>query len=128
MSEVSSARNDQLGELVAVATSARSPTADNLPSLPAEIAVSDPAVPPAPTPPDGAAVRLFLSAVHEALELPLPAWSVHQLRYLRLSERRAFAARASIGRLLADEPLSESCSQADQRRDARYPWSAMLTA
>lgn len=82
--------------------------------------MSDPAVPPAPAPPDGAAVRLFLSAVHEALELPLPAWSVHQLRYLRLSERRAFVARASIGRLLADARSSapDYTSEGDHIRQA----------
>lgn len=58
--------------------------------------------PPAPAPPDGAAVRHFLSAVHEALQIPVPAWPVHQRRYLKLLERRAVVARASIGRLLDD--------------------------
>jgi hypothetical protein len=64
--------------------------------------VSDTASPPAPAPPDGAAVRHFLSAVHEALQIPVAAWPVHQRRYLKLLERRAVVARASIGRLLAD--------------------------
>ena len=53
-------------------------------------------------PPDSIVVRHFLSALHEALQIPRPAWPVHRRRYLRLLERRAVVARASIGRLLAD--------------------------
>lgn len=64
--------------------------------------MSDTAARSAPAPPDGAAVRHFLSAVHEALQVPVPAWPVHQRRYLKLLERRAVVAGASIGRLLAD--------------------------
>ncbi len=64
--------------------------------------MSDAATPPPCAPPDGTAVRHFLSAVHEALQIPLPAWPVYRRRYLKLLERRAVVARASIGRLLAD--------------------------
>jgi hypothetical protein len=53
-------------------------------------------------PPDSIAVRHFLSAVHEALQVPGPAWPVNRRRYLKLLERRAVVARASIGRLLAN--------------------------
>lgn len=53
-------------------------------------------------PSGGTSVRHFLSAVHEALQAPVPAWPFHQRRYLKLLERRAVVARASIGRLLAD--------------------------
>jgi hypothetical protein len=62
----------------------------------------DAAAPQAPVPPDGIAVRHFLAAVHEALQIPGPAWPVYRRRYLKLLERRAVVARASIGRLLAD--------------------------
>ena len=54
-----------------------------------------------PMPPDSIAVRHFLSAVHEALQIPRPA-PAYRRRYLKLLERRAVVARASIGRLLAD--------------------------
>jgi len=40
--------------------------------------------------------------VHEALDIRAPALALHQLRYLRLLERRAVVARASISRILAD--------------------------
>jgi hypothetical protein len=62
----------------------------------------DAAAPQAPVPPDGVAVRHFLAAVHEALQIPGPARPVYRRRYLKLLERRAVVARASIGRLLAD--------------------------
>jgi hypothetical protein len=52
--------------------------------------------------PDGAAIRHFLSALHEALQIPVPAGPFYQRRYLRLLELRTVVARASIGRLLAD--------------------------
>ena len=64
--------------------------------------MSDPAASPAPAPPDITSVRHLLSAVHEALQIPVPAWPVHQRRYLKLLESRAVVARASLGRLLAD--------------------------
>jgi hypothetical protein len=64
--------------------------------------VSDAAAPPRPMPPDSIAVRHFLSAVQEALQVPGPAWPACRRRYLKLLERRAVVARASIGRLLAD--------------------------
>jgi hypothetical protein len=62
----------------------------------------DAAAPRPPVPPDGIAVRHFLSAVHEALQIPRPAWPACRRRYLKLLERRAVVARASICRLLAD--------------------------
>jgi hypothetical protein len=67
-----------------------------------ELALSDAAAQKGPVPPDSIAVRQFLSAVQEALQIPRPAWPVYQRRYLKLLERRAVVARASIGRLLAD--------------------------
>ena len=59
---------------------------------------------PEPThaPPDGTAIRRFLSAVHQALDLPAPARLRDRLAYLTLFERRARLACTSIGRLIAD--------------------------
>jgi hypothetical protein len=82
-----------------------------------ELALPDAA---APLPPDSAAVRHLLSAVHEALQIPRPAWPVHRRRYLTLLERRAVVARVSIGRLLAD-PRSNALdytSEGDQIRQS----------
>jgi len=70
--------------------------------------VSDPHARPESAPPGATAVRLFLSAVHDALWIPVPAWPVNQRRYLKLLERRAIVARASISRI----PESGSASLA----------------
>ncbi|MGH3304988.1 MAG: hypothetical protein ACRDOK_25630 [Streptosporangiaceae bacterium] len=64
--------------------------------------MSDAAAAPPPPSPDSIAVRHFLSAVHEAIQIPAPTWPTHRRSYLKLLERRAVVARASIGRLLAD--------------------------
>jgi hypothetical protein len=79
----------------------------------------DAAAPQAPVP-DGIAVRHFLAAVHEALQIPAPAWPVYRRRYLKLLERRAVLARASIGRLLADRGSNalDYTSEGDHIRQA----------
>ena len=59
---------------------------------------------PAPAPPDGAAIRHFLSAVHQALDLPAPERARDHLAYLELLEPRARLACASIGRLIGESP------------------------
>ncbi len=57
---------------------------------------------PTPASADDTAVGRFLSAVHQALDLPAPARLWDRLAYLTLLERRARLARASIGRLIGD--------------------------
>jgi len=49
----------------------------------------------------GSAIQHFLSAVHQALDLPAPQRPHDRLPYLTLLEQRAGLARASIGRLVA---------------------------
>jgi hypothetical protein len=86
--------------------------------------VPDTATPPAP--PDAAAVRHFLSAVHDALHVPVPAWPVHQRRYLKLLERRAVVACASIMRLLAD-PTSTALDYTSEGDHIRHSIGDMPT-
>jgi hypothetical protein len=50
--------------------------------------------------PDETAIRRFLSAVHQALDLPAPARPWNRLARLTLLERRARLAGASIARLI----------------------------
>jgi hypothetical protein len=53
--------------------------------------------------PSGTAINHFLSAVHQALDLPAPHRAHDRLPYLTLLEQRAGLARASIGRLVASQ-------------------------
>jgi hypothetical protein len=62
---------------------------------------------PAPAPPDGTAIRHYLSAVHQALDFPLPERARDQLAYLTQLEHRARLACASISRLIGD-PRSDA--------------------
>ncbi len=55
-----------------------------------------------PAAPNGGAIVHFLSAVHQALDLPAPRRASDQLPYLRLLDQRAHLARASIGRLISN--------------------------
>ncbi|HYK71134.1 MAG TPA: hypothetical protein VEV45_24545 [Streptosporangiaceae bacterium] len=55
----------------------------------------------------GSAIRHFLSAVHEALDLPAPLRAHDRLPYLSLLEQRAGVAKASIGRLAASAHSDE---------------------
>lgn len=55
----------------------------------------------------GSAIRHFLSAVHQALDLPAPSRPHDRLPYLSLLEQRAGVARASIGRLVASQHSDE---------------------
>jgi hypothetical protein len=55
----------------------------------------------------GSAIRHFLSAVHQALDLPAPRRPHDRLPYLNLLEQRAGLARASIGRLVASPHSDE---------------------
>ncbi len=55
-----------------------------------------------PPAPERGAIVHFLSAVHQALDLPAPRRGRDQLRYLRLLDQRAHLARASIGRLISN--------------------------
>lgn len=48
------------------------------------------------------AISHFLSAVHQALDLPAPIRRKDQLPYLRLLDQRARRARAGIGRLISN--------------------------
>ena len=64
-------------------------------------------------PPDRTAIRRFLSAVQEALDLPVPVCARDQLAYPRLVERRALLARASLGRLTGD-PHSDALDYASE--------------
>lgn len=57
---------------------------------------------PTPAPLDDTAIRRFLFAVHQALDLPSPARAWDRPAYLALLERRARLSCASIGRLIAD--------------------------
>ena len=68
---------------------------------------------PTPAPPDDTAVRRFLSAVHQALDLPAPARLWDRLAYLTLLERRTRLACASIGRLIGD-PGSDALDYASE--------------
>ncbi len=62
----------------------------------------DTATTPGPAPPNGGAIVHFLSAVHQALDLPAPHRGKDQLPYLTLLDQRARLARASIGRLISN--------------------------
>jgi hypothetical protein len=53
------------------------------------------------------AIQHFLSAVHQALDLPAPHRAHDRLPYLTLLEQRAGLARASIGRLVAGQQSDE---------------------
>jgi hypothetical protein len=64
-------------------------------------------------PPDDGAVRRFLSALLQALDLPLPDRSRDRLAYLTLLERHARLACASIDRLLAD-PRADALDYASE--------------
>ena len=55
----------------------------------------------------GNAIRHFLSAVYEALDLPPPRRPHDRLPYLSLLEQRSGIARASIGRLVASQQSDE---------------------
>ena len=55
----------------------------------------------------GSAIRHFLSAVHQALDLPPPRHPHDRLPYLSLLEQRAGVAKASIGRLVASQHSDE---------------------
>jgi hypothetical protein len=57
---------------------------------------------PTPAAPNGGAIVHFLSAVHQALDLPAPRRASDQLPYLKLLDQRAHLARASIGRLISN--------------------------
>jgi hypothetical protein len=55
----------------------------------------------------GSALQHFLSAVHQALDLPAPHRPHDRLPYLDLLEQRAGLARDSIGRLVASQHSDE---------------------
>jgi hypothetical protein len=62
---------------------------------------------------DATAIRQFLSAVHQALDLPAPERARDQLAYLTALEQRVRMARASIGRLIAG-PGSDALDYASE--------------
>ena len=64
--------------------------------------MSDTATTQGPSAPNGGAIAHFLSAVHQALDLPAPRRGSDQLPYLKLLDQRAHLARASIGRLISN--------------------------
>jgi hypothetical protein len=57
--------------------------------------------------PSGSAIQHFLSAVHQALDLPAPHRPQDRQPYLNLLEQRAGLARASIGRLVSSQQSDE---------------------
>jgi hypothetical protein len=67
---------------------------------------------------DGLAIRHLLSAVHQALDLPLPVHAWGRLAYLKLLEERAFIARVSVGRIVrnADSDELDYVSEGDHIR------------
>lgn len=67
---------------------------------------------------DGLAIRHLLSAVHQALDLPLPVHAWGRLAYLKLLEERAFIARVSVGRIVrnADSDELDYISEGDHIR------------
>ena len=67
----------------------------------------------APALPDATAIRRFLSAVHQALDLPAPEHAWDRMAYLTLLAQRAGLAQASIGRLIAD-PRSDALDYASE--------------
>jgi hypothetical protein len=62
---------------------------------------------PGTTGASGNAIRHFLSAVYQALDVPPPRRPHDRLPYLNLLEQRASVARASIGRIVASEHSDE---------------------
>ncbi len=62
----------------------------------------DAAAAPTPALPNDTAIRRFLSAVHQALDVPAPARSWDRRAYLMLLQRHARLACASIARLIND--------------------------
>jgi hypothetical protein len=56
---------------------------------------------------DGLAIRHLLSAVHQALDLPLPVHAWGKPSYLKLMEQRAFIARVSVGRIVRNADSDE---------------------
>jgi hypothetical protein len=64
---------------------------------------------------DGLAIRHLLSAVHQALDLPLPGHAWGKLPYLKLLEKRAFIARVSVARIIrhADSDELDYISEGD---------------
>jgi hypothetical protein len=56
---------------------------------------------------DGLAIRHLLSAVHQALDLPLPVHAWGKLPYLKLMEQRAFIARVSVSRIVRNADSDE---------------------
>jgi hypothetical protein len=67
---------------------------------------------------DGLAIRQLLSAVYQALDLPLPVQPWGRRAYLRLLEERAFIARVSVGRIVrnADSDELDYVSEGDHIR------------
>ena len=67
---------------------------------------------------DGLAIRQLLSAVYQALDLPLPVHAWGRLAYLKLLEERAFVARVSVGRIVrnADSDELDYLSEGDHIR------------
>jgi hypothetical protein len=53
------------------------------------------------------AFRHLLAAVHEALNLPAPDRTSDRASYLDILEQRAFVARASLARIVADPRSGE---------------------
>jgi hypothetical protein len=74
---------------------------------------------PGPAAADGGAIAHFLSAVHQALDLPAPHRGKDQLPYLKLLDQRARLARASIGRLISN-PHSDALDYASEGDHIRH--------
>ena len=63
---------------------------------------ADTAPTPTPAPANGGAITPFLSAVHQALDLPAPLRRKDQRPYLKLLGQRTRLARVGIGRLISN--------------------------
>jgi hypothetical protein len=56
---------------------------------------------------DGLAIRHLLSAVHQALDVPLPVHAWGRPPYRKLLAERAFIAQVSVGRIMRNADSDE---------------------
>jgi hypothetical protein len=81
--------------------------------------VPDTATTPPPAPANGGAITHFLSAVHQALDLPAPRRRKDQRPYLKLLDQRARLARGGIGRLISN-PHADALDYASEGDHLRH--------
>ena len=79
----------------------------------------DTATTPPPAQANGGAITHFLSAVHQALDLPAPRRRKDQRPYLKLLNQRACLARGGIGRLISN-PHADALDYASEGDHLRH--------